>query len=685
MHFGRIALVAGVALLSAVHSAGAQSFNQTIVFGDSNVDSGWWKGWLAAGNSTGGANKDIVLKNSIAQGGTGAPVGAGYLMNSQILASYFGTSANPANQPGGTNYAISGAVDAAVAANGNIGNLNNVPPNTNTGLPSTVQQIANYLASTGGIANPNALYLISSGGNDNTYALDHIAGLVARENYLAGQAARLTAALLTLQGAGARYILVQNEPGTGTLANFSNQTLWTDLRNAGVQFIGVDRQAMLRAVQSAPTMFGFTADTVQPGINGVNTGSACIWTGAAPTSGWAQWCVNSTTPTNSVAYLRSANAQQTSLYADDQHFSAAGQKIEADFMYSLVVAPSEISFLAEAPIKTRAAVISAIDNQIAVSMSQPGLYHAWVAGNASWLKMTSPYAGFPDDPGWPVAATAGFDFRLTPNWLVGVAFSGGTTRQTFSLGGDFKLSEFAVSGYAAYLNGPFWGNAIVSGGGLNYDTNRQVPIGVAVLPNTSSTKGSNYSLMLETGYNFVSPLGVAGGPAMPVKAPRVAPLYVTHGPVVGITWQRVRVDGFTETDPFAAVGGFTALSFLGQSRNSAVSELGYQASIDLGFWKPFGKLTWNHELANTDRFVTAFLTTSAFAPGFSLPGVVFGKDWGTAMLGTTLKLARNVTGYAALTSQFAERNVTVYGAQVGLNVAFEPTVLAELPVKAPRK
>jgi len=66
-----------------------------------------------------------------------------------------------------------------------------------------------------------------------------------------------------------------------------------------------------------------------PGVTGVNTGSACVWTGAGPQSGWSQWCVNSTTPSASVAYLRSANAQQTSLFADDQHFSAAGQKIEA--------------------------------------------------------------------------------------------------------------------------------------------------------------------------------------------------------------------------------------------------------------------------------------------------------------------------------------------------------------------
>jgi outer membrane lipase/esterase len=140
----------------------AQSFNQSFVFGDSTVDSGWWKGWFAAGQTTGGAAKTNLISNSILQGGTGAPVGAGYQMNSQILASYFGLSASPANQPGGTNYAISGAVDALApgpfpGGNGGIGNLNPNPL-----LPSTSQQIMNYLASTGGVANPNALYQISS-------------------------------------------------------------------------------------------------------------------------------------------------------------------------------------------------------------------------------------------------------------------------------------------------------------------------------------------------------------------------------------------------------------------------------------------------------------------------------------------------------------------------------------------
>ena len=688
MHFSKAALLAGTMLLLATQLADAQSFSQAIVFGDSNVDSGWWKAWLGAGNSIGNANKDSVIRNSIAQGGTGAPVGAGYLMNSQILASYFGLTAIPANQPGGTNFAISGALDAAAPTNGNVGNLNNSKienaANTNTNLPSTVQQIANYLAGAGGAANPNALYLLSSGGNDVSFARDHIAGLAAQRSYLTGQAANLTAAILTLQSAGARFIVVQNDFGTGSLANFYNQTLWTDLSTAGVQFIPVDRQAMVRAVQSNPTAFGFTAATVVPGVLGVNTGSACVWTGAAPNSGWAQWCVNSTTPTSSAAYLRSADAQQTSFFADDQHFSAAGQKIEADFMYSLIVAPSEISYLAEAPVKTRAAVLNVIDNQILVSQSQPGQYHGWVSGNVSWLKMSNANTGFPDDPGTPWAVTAGFDFRLTPNWLVGIAFSGGNTHQSFSLGGGFTLDEYAISGYAAYLDSPYWFNGIVSGGGLHFDTNRQVPIGITVQPNNSTTNGSNYSLFLETGYNFMIPLGAATA-AMPLKAPAAPVAYLSHGPVIGWTLQKVKVDGFTETDQFAALGGFTALSFLDQTRNSSVSELGYQVSVDLGYWRPFGKLVWNHEFATQDRQVTAFLTTSTFAPGFTMPAVIFGRDWGTAMVGTTLKIAGNVTGIAAFTSQFAERNLTIYGGQVGLNIAVGPPVIAEGPVKVTRK
>ena len=318
--------------------AAADPFNQFISFGDSTVDSGWWSGALNGSCdgapspcTTGSTNKNTVIQNAINAGATGAPVGAGFMMNTQILAADFGLTALPANQPGGTNYAISGAVDAAVAANGNIGNLNQ-----NTTLPSTVQQMANYLAGHGGTANLQALYVISSGGNDVTFARDNIVGLTNQETYLANQAQALANAIRNIQVTGGQHILVNGLAGSGTLPTFYTQRLFADLSAAGVNFIGANIQALVQAVEANPVLYGFTAATVLPGVLGTGTGSACVWTGSGPNTGWGQWCADTTVPSTQYAYLRSADAEQTSFWSDDQHFSAAGQMLEAAYDFSLI-------------------------------------------------------------------------------------------------------------------------------------------------------------------------------------------------------------------------------------------------------------------------------------------------------------------------------------------------------------
>ena len=371
------ALLAGAAiglaapLLLLGSAAQAQNFNQFIGFGDSTIDSGWWQAWLppAGTGSTGSTNKNTLIESAIAAGTNGAPVGAGNLSNSQILSSLFGLTAIPADQPSGTNYAISGALDAATSANFNLGNLTetgvaDTPPAapTDAGLASTVQQIANYLAATSGHANPSALYLISSGGNDTTFANDNSAFTTGaqRQAYVVGQAESLAAAVTSLQAAGAQYIVVHGVglTHTNTLNTLQTQTLWAQLAANGVKFIPSDVPAVVAAAQYDPTLFGFTSLTVSPGVAGTtSTGSACVWTGSGPQTGWAQWCANTTNMTTSYAYLRSVDSEQTSLYADNEHLSAAGQLMEADYDYSLIVAPSEISYLAEAPVKTRTSVV----------------------------------------------------------------------------------------------------------------------------------------------------------------------------------------------------------------------------------------------------------------------------------------------------------------------------------------
>ena len=101
----QFAAVLSLILLASAGMANAQNFNQFFGFGDSTIDSGFYKALPAPG---GGATYDGLWPAAVAFG-AGKPTTSPGLMSSEALASYFGLTAIPSNQPGGTNYATSGA------------------------------------------------------------------------------------------------------------------------------------------------------------------------------------------------------------------------------------------------------------------------------------------------------------------------------------------------------------------------------------------------------------------------------------------------------------------------------------------------------------------------------------------------------------------------------------------------
>ncbi|HEY2137465.1 MAG TPA: autotransporter domain-containing protein [Xanthobacteraceae bacterium] len=627
------ALGAGAACLLGATTASAQSFNQAIVFGDSTVDSGFYK---ALPNPGGGAAYNALWPTGVAHG-AGAPTTNPGMMNSQVLAAYFGLTANPANQPGGTNFATSGAKDVTINTAATGGFKQAIP---------TVTQIANYLAANGGVANRDGLYLISSGGNDITFALGQSGTGPFPVNpaaYVTSAATSLAASVASLQAAGARYIVVPDLPysfptnnaGEQALKLGYSQTLWSSLAAAGVSFIPADFNSVRLAILANPGEFGFIHI-------GTGAGQMACTQPAGVTTAWALLC--SSDPA-APSHLVAPGAEQFDLFADDQHMTTAGQKIQADYYYSLVVAPSMISMLAEAPVKTRAAVVDTIYNQITRGDRQrgPNGFNIWTSIDASSLAIDN-FAGFPSDPGIPVYGSVGVDYGRG-NWLVGAALTLGGQKASFSQNfGSFTQDEFAASLYGAYRTGPLWTLAIASAGAAHYDVKRTVPIGITIQNNSASTDGSNFSLASFTGLDIVS-----GS--------------FTHGPVAGIILQRVFVDGFAES------GNFTSLSFGSQIRDSAVTALGYRASLTAGRWQPFAQVLWDHEFASTDRLVTASLTTIA-APSYSMPAVVLGKDWAAGTLGTTYAWDKRYTALIAFTGEIAQAGAAAYGGQIGLNVAF---------------
>lgn len=122
---------------------------------------------------------------------------------------------------------------------------------------------------------------------------------------------------------------------------------------------------------------------------------------------------------------------------------------------------------------------------------------------------------------------------------------------------------------------------------------------------------------------------------------------------------------FTES----GVSGVTALSFDEQKRDSTVSQLGWRIMADVGRFQPFAEATWNHEFEDSDREVTADLSTIA-APAYSMDAVPIANDWGTVSLGTSFKASERLMLIASFSTMVGNQQLESHSGELGVNVNF---------------
>ena len=397
---------------------------------------------------------------------------------------------------------------------------------------------------------------------------------------------------------------------------------WSDLAADGVHFIPADNDSLFRYVAHNPTLFGFTASSVLA-VNAPAYGSSAL-----------------------IVFLNPAQ-QQDYLFVDGVHLTTAGQTIEADYTYSLLLAPSEISLLAESVVRSGLARSATIQGQLDLFGQQrgPSGINVWAGAGANALNFENA-TGFANSSGIPFGGTIGVDYRTQGGLIVGAAFTGGSQTQGFSTGGHFNQVDEAPSLYAAYRSGPVWANAVATYGLFQDEISRPVQLGIFTDQNSANTSGDSLALALRAGGDFK--LGA-----------------VTTGPVAGTVLQGVHVDGFTET----GTSGVTALSFGSQTRDSFVSQLGWRALVDEGKWQPFVEATWNHEFADRNRTVTASLTSVA-APSFSINAAPIASDWATTSIGASYKLSSRVMLRGTVSAMFFNSQAATYGGELGINVSF---------------
>ena len=464
----------------------------------------------------------------------------------------------------------------------------------NGAAESTVSQVGRYLAANGGKANPDTLYTVWTGAND----LFAVAAGAPPQETLATAVGGVVQIVGTLDAAGARYILVPSLPDIGItpnaiaagpvaqatltqLATTYNTSMYGALAQAGYRVIPLDTFSMLREVVASPGTYGMRNVTQ----------TACL-----PPSGSSLTC----NPSSLVA----PDAATTYLFADGVHPSGGAHAILADYAISVLEGPQLIGIL---PHSAQVIGRSRAD-QVAWHLPQ-----APEAAGLSWwggLRAdTQRYDHADLYDGMAPAGLFGLDWA-NGNGLVAGGFLG-YGRMDADFGGnrgDFQQADATFGGFLGWYGERSWVNAQASYTSLDYDVTRDVRMGPAMRRHAGSTDGSNTAFGINGGYGF-------GEGAF------------RHGPIAGLLWQAIDVDGYSEGNPAS-----TALAYSDQSVDSLVGSLGWQASYDAGGWSPYLRATWDHEFEDGQEEVFARLQTM---PGqeYAVPAVEFDGDYGSVVLG----------------------------------------------------
>ncbi len=501
---------------------------------------------------------------------------------------------------------------------------------------SVAAQVTAYLTSTGGAADPNALYAVWGGANDVFYAGTALPA-ASVPGYLFLTAAQEVGVIQALHDAGARYIVVPTLPdmgltpaaqlsGPAAIAGFTqmsttyNTLLYGQLENAGLRVIAPDIFSLLHEIYASPTQYGILNTTAW----------ACSTANSPATLTYGALLCNAGT-------LNAPLADQIFMFADGVHPSTVSHKIVGDYVYSIVVAPTAISMLAETPVRMRSGADEAVLNQ--ASLGSGGARY-WVAVNGGRLEYGSG-ADAPTD-GHPLGFTLGFD-RDTRLGRIGLAFTGSQIRPSLAGLGRYRQDEQSLGVYGSRGFGALRVGVAATLGRLSFDTRRDVALGPATRHIEGDTSGTNVSLAALLQYTLHNGR-------------------LEHGPLLGIDLQHVDVSGFTES---TADGASTSMTYGSQSRNAFIGRIGYQLAWGSGNWVPYARASYEHDFAPRDRAIDASLA-SVGGSGWSMPAVRIDADAANVALGSRWELAPGVQAWLEIGDTFGRSDVTQYGARAGL-------------------
>jgi len=277
---------------------------------------------------------------------------------------------------------------------------------------------------------------------------------------------------------------------------------------------------------------------------------------------------------------------------------------------------------------------------------------------------TSREAGFDFDE---AGLTAGLDYQLIQNLVVGAAFSYSSAEADFdSSGGDLDVDRFIGSIYGLYYLGErFYLDGLASFGGNTFDMRRNIIYtspglapGTTVPVNQtakSETDGFEYAFALGAGYDYHF-----GG--------------FTIGPFLRLNYAQTNLDAFQESIDNTRPGFGWALAFESQDVDSFTTALGaqiaYPISTGWGVLLPQLRAEWGHEFLNDGRTIATRFVNDPAGTSFPVTTEDPDRDFFNLGAGLSAVFARGRSAFLYYETVLGLRDITAHNIVAGVRLTF---------------
>jgi autotransporter-associated beta strand protein len=268
---------------------------------------------------------------------------------------------------------------------------------------------------------------------------------------------------------------------------------------------------------------------------------------------------------------------------------------------------------------------------------------AFVTGVGEWVDVS----GDGNARGYDITTggfTLGLDYKLTPNFALGLAAGYAGTGVDLSDDGSVLVNGGKLGLYATYFTGGFYVDAAVNGGYNSYDTKRHALQGTA----RASTEGGELNVLVGTGYDW-----------------KIGALSI--GPTATFNYTLVGIDGTTEH------GSLAPLDIAGRDAESVRSAFGFKASAD---WRLGGVLiqpeiraAWQHEYGDRSYGLEASFASGA-GGDFLVHGPAIGRDSLLLGAGFAVQLSERAATYVYYDGELGRDRYDRHSVSGGLRVAF---------------